>query len=85
MSNSETTEWALGMGGWWRRERGAILRVRTRAMPPRDEDETWTAEVDCRRRSIDAPTLYNSNGRTAAFAKAWCDQWVGVVLREDWR
>ncbi len=80
MSN-DTTEWALGMGGWWRRERSVVLRVYTRALPPRDDDKIWVAEIDPRRIDVDLPTLYNSNGQTAEQAKAWCDRWVELLFR----
>ncbi len=82
MNADATTEWALGMGGWWRRERGAVLRVRTRSLPPRDEDAVWTCEVDLRRVAEDAPFLTSNAEHPAALARFWCDQWVAVMLRE---
>lgn len=81
MKHADTTEWALGMGGWWRRERGAILRVRTRAMPPRDEDAAWTCEIDLRNVDLDAPYLTSFAEATATDARAWCDRWAETMLR----
>ena len=80
MNADATTEWALGMGGWWRRERGAVLRVRTRSLPPRDDDAVWTCEVDLRRVAGDAPFLTNHNGKTAPDARRWCDAWAAVMI-----
>jgi len=82
MTGNDTTQWALGMGGWWRRERGAVLRVRTRTMPPRDDEAQWMMEVDARRVSPDAPTLHCHVERTAAEGRAWCDKWALWLLRE---
>ena len=80
MNADATTEWALGMGGWWRRERGAVLRVRTRSLPPRDEDAVWTCEVDLRRVDEDAPFLTSNDGKTAPDARRWCDAWAAVMI-----
>lgn len=75
---SVTTSWAHAGFGLWRRERGAILRVREvlNGGNLRDTMGKVRAEV-----TYDGTTILRDFDDETA-AQAWCDRWADTLIRE---
>ena len=75
---SATTSWARAGFGLWRRERGAILRVRKvlNGGNLRAATEAVRAEV-----SYDGTTILRDFDDEAS-ARAWCERWAATLIRE---
>ena len=75
---SVTTSWARAGFGLWRRERGAILRVREvlNGVTLRDAAGAVRAEV-----AYDGTTILRDFDDETA-AQAWCDRWADTLIRE---
>jgi hypothetical protein len=73
-----TTAWARAGFGLWRRERGAILRVREvlNGVDLRGATGSVRAEV-----AHDGTTILRDFDDILA-AQAWCDRWAATLIRE---
>ena len=78
MSADVTTQWARAGIGWWRRECGAKLIARThlRAVDLAAAVGSTRAEV-----SLGATTVLRDCESEEA-ARAWCERWAEILLRE---
>lgn len=76
-----TTKWERAGFGLWRRERGAILRVRThmQAFSPltASVDESLRLEV-----THEGTTVLRDVESDEAAAMRWCDRWAEILIRE---
>lgn len=73
-----TTQWARAGFGHWRRERGVLLIVRThlRAVDLAATTGAIRAEVSLGSTTV----LRDCEGEEAA--RAWCERWAEIMLRE---
>jgi len=80
--SGHSTEWQVGYGGYYRRERGVLLRVRQSPSGiPCDDDPSWRAEIDTRGSDPDDfLTMVSGNSLTAQEAKNWCDTWSARII-----
>jgi hypothetical protein len=72
-----TTQWERAGFGQWRRERGALLRARSSRLDAYIVDAPQArAEVSL------GPTTVLRDCESEEAARAWCDRWAEILLRE---
>ncbi len=75
-----TTEWARAGGGFWRRERGAVLWVRTHF-----KGASLVEQIGCLRLDIFYKGIFVIQDTylfDEEMGKQWCDRWVDILIRE---
>ena len=79
MRATVTTHWARAGFGWWRRERGVLMIVRThlRAVDLAAATGSIRGEVQ-----HDGTTIMK-NLDNEAEARAWCERWAKVIIDES--
>ena len=81
-----TTQWERAGFGHWRRERGVLLRVREHLrasyiVVPRSVDLA-AAVGSIRAEVATGATTFLRDCKNEDEARAWCDRWAEILLRE---
>lgn len=73
-----TTHWARAGFGWWRRERGVLMIARThlRAVDLAATTGAIRGEVSL------GSTAVLRDCESGEAARAWCERWAEIMLRE---
>ena len=73
-----TTQWERAGFGHWRRERGVLLRVNTHLRGV----DLAAAVGSIRAEVLSHPTTFLRDCANEDEARAWCDRWAEILLRE---
>ena len=73
-----TTQWERAGFGWWRRERGAIMRARGVQLGAYVVDPSGLSRAEVQL----GPTTVLRDCESEEAARAWCERWAEILIRE---
>jgi hypothetical protein len=78
VSADVTTQWARAGIGWWRRERGVLLIARTHLRGTDLAAAVGSIRAEVKR----GATTVLRDCESEESARAWCERWAEILLRE---